>query len=135
MSVEIASLRYIVRIIRIIYISILLAKLCGCKNCDTHVRGICAWCLTRKATVSPTGLFEAEILSRLDFPTNRTPVSKMMGFALSSPVENPIYWPPSPHLADNCIQQGLVSRRYICAVLYVDRETETFLTAFWLLAL
>lgn len=81
---------------------------------------------------SSDSLFEAEILSRLDFPTNRTPVSKMMGFALSSAVKNPIYGPPPPHLADNCIQQGSVLRGYICAVLYVDRETETFLTAFLL---
>lgn len=71
-------------------------------------------------------LFENEILSRLNFPTNRTPVSKMMGFALSSPVKNPIYCSPPPYLVDNCIQQGSVLRGYVCAVLYADRETETF---------
>lgn len=77
----------------------------GDRKIVTHLWwNICTRCLNRDSDCA-SSLFESETLPWLNFPTNRTPVSKTIGFVISSPTKNLIY---CSRVADNCIQQGSV---------------------------
>lgn len=70
----------------------------------------CTRCLSRdRRGPSARSLFESETLPRFNFPSNRTAVSKMIGFAINSPTKNFICRSlQAPCVADNCIQQRSV---------------------------